>query len=163
MGSTLAGILPRVGRCAGLPLDVFCLPPGLPGLLRLTTNKLPELASDSVSLCVNGELNWNNFSNYVASTLAPPYPSRPSAIPSSTTAVLTGQLRYQSGEDTGTEKAASLVQRYYPLASGDAKSQNPIHYAPELFVVNFSVDKPIQQSIGNFTASFAVWVCRLNI
>jgi hypothetical protein len=32
-----------------------------------------------------------------------------------------------------------------------------IYYAPELFVVNFSVDKPIHQSIGNFTAHLLLY------
>ena len=43
------------------------------------------------------------------------------------------------------------------LASPDAKSQNPIFGWSELFVVNFSVDKPIHQSIGNFTAHLLVY------
>jgi len=50
---------------------------------------------------------------------------------------------------------------YYPLIGlwrlETPNPKIPIYYAPELFVVNFSVDKPIHQSIGNFTAHLLLY------
>ena len=51
----------------------------------------------------------------------------------------------------------------WAMASGDAKSQNPIFGWSELFVVNFSVEKPIHLDWKFHCASFGVWVCRVEI
>ena len=55
----------------------------------------------------------------------------------------------------------TLYSCTYPLIGlWRLETPNPkiqIYYAPELFVVNFSPDKPIHQSIGNFTAHLLLY------